>query len=384
MQAEIRGGDSFLELTVDEGAHGDRGGLRGRALPAVLARRHRGAQPAVDGHVPQRRPPGRWRHRPARGAGRRRRHAARVGAGGLRRARTPGTTTVCTGWTTPRPSVDRGERVPGAYDPWRVPIVVDGAPAEVQGTLTYERVRQPPPVPGAGGHRRRVSSSVLRPWPRPAGARRAARGRVARRHDRRPGRLPAPPPTAAATRCCGRSRSSRSSTAIGAFVLARRSAGVVLALASVASLSGWALFRIQALFKPVLPTELPSPSTAPPSPWPSASASPPPTSPSPAASSPSRAGRRLVSAPTATSATSRLGRLAGRHRRAGPSRRGPRAPPLPAPRQPRRRGEGVGAGPAGAPHREAAPPTRAAVRAAGRSQSEPPQAATTITTIRSA
>ena len=46
-------------------------------------------------------------------------------------------------------------------------------------------------------------------------------------------------------------------TAVGALVLARRSAGVVLALASVASLSGWALFRIQALLKPVLPTDLP-------------------------------------------------------------------------------------------------------------------------------
>jgi len=45
--------------------------------------------------------------------------------------------------------------------------------------------------------------------------------------------------------------------ALGALVLARRSAGVVLALASIASLSGWALFRIQALLKPVLPTELP-------------------------------------------------------------------------------------------------------------------------------
>ena len=35
------------------------------------------------------------------------------------------------------PDVDRGSSVGGAYDPWRVPIVVDGAPAEVQGTLVY-------------------------------------------------------------------------------------------------------------------------------------------------------------------------------------------------------------------------------------------------------
>ena len=32
----------------------------------------------------------------------------------------------------------------------------------------------------------------------------------------------------------------------------------MLALASVAALSGWALFRIEVLFKPVLPTELPA------------------------------------------------------------------------------------------------------------------------------
>jgi hypothetical protein len=46
-------------------------------------------------------------------------------------------------------------------------------------------------------------------------------------------------------------------TAVGAVILANRRVGVVLALASVASLSGWALFRIQILFKPVLPTDLP-------------------------------------------------------------------------------------------------------------------------------
>lgn len=45
--------------------------------------------------------------------------------------------------------------------------------------------------------------------------------------------------------------------AVGTVALARRSAGVVLALAAVASLSGWALFRVQALLKPVLPTDLP-------------------------------------------------------------------------------------------------------------------------------
>jgi hypothetical protein len=46
-------------------------------------------------------------------------------------------------------------------------------------------------------------------------------------------------------------------TALGAWALARRSAGVILTLASAAALSGWGLFRIEVLFKPVLPTELP-------------------------------------------------------------------------------------------------------------------------------
>ena len=46
------------------------------------------------------------------------------------------------------PSVDRGEPVPGAYDPWRVPIVVDGASAEIQGILVYEESVSPLPYLG--------------------------------------------------------------------------------------------------------------------------------------------------------------------------------------------------------------------------------------------
>jgi len=46
-------------------------------------------------------------------------------------------------------------------------------------------------------------------------------------------------------------------TAVAASILAGRVAGVVLTLASAAALSGWGLFRIEVLFKPVLPTELP-------------------------------------------------------------------------------------------------------------------------------
>ncbi|MGH9275457.1 MAG: hypothetical protein ACRDZU_12495, partial [Acidimicrobiales bacterium] len=41
------------------------------------------------------------------------------------------------------PPVARGERVPGDWDPWRVPIEVDGTAAEVRGTLTYESATSP-------------------------------------------------------------------------------------------------------------------------------------------------------------------------------------------------------------------------------------------------
>jgi hypothetical protein len=47
--------------------------------------------------------------------------------------------------------------------------------------------------------------------------------------------------------------------ALGAVALAKRLAGVTLALVSVATLFGWALFRIQSLRKPVLPSDLPAP-----------------------------------------------------------------------------------------------------------------------------
>jgi hypothetical protein len=45
--------------------------------------------------------------------------------------------------------------------------------------------------------------------------------------------------------------------AVAALVLHRRSAGVIAALASVATLSGWAFMRVSVLFEPVLPTNSP-------------------------------------------------------------------------------------------------------------------------------
>ena len=155
------------------------------------------------------------------------------------------------------PDIDRGERVPGEYDPWRVPIVVDGAAAEVQGTLTYAEPVSPLPYLGLA-----LIVAVLIGY--------YGRGRGMR--------LPAAllAIVSLAATVVGRADFQSTPdgggnpllwvlpvlalvTALGAVLLARRSAAVVLALASVACLSGWVLFRIQALLKPVLPTDLPYP-----------------------------------------------------------------------------------------------------------------------------
>lgn len=152
------------------------------------------------------------------------------------------------------PPVSRGERVTGAYDPWRVPIEVDGTAVEVQGTLTYEPSVSPLPwavvaLAGAG---------ALAWFGRGRGLRRPAVALVL---------------VSAAAVVVGRADWASTpgggnpllwalaavalATGAGAVALAARSAGVVLALASVASLSGWALLRIDAVLKPVLPTDLP-------------------------------------------------------------------------------------------------------------------------------
>ena len=86
------------------------------------------------------------------------------------------------------PSVDRGEPVPGAYDPWRVPIVVDGAPAEVQGILVYEESVSPLPYLGLAVDRGRAAR-LLRSRSRAALRRRAAGGGRPRRGGGRLGRL---------------------------------------------------------------------------------------------------------------------------------------------------------------------------------------------------
>lgn len=153
------------------------------------------------------------------------------------------------------PSVARGERVPGSYDPWRVPIEVDGVAHEVRGTLTYARATS-----AVGWLALAVVAAAALGWlGRGRGVRLAALVLVA---------------VSAAAVVVGRADWSATpegagnpllwvlplvalGAAVGGAALAARSAGVVSTLASVATLSGWALLRVQVLFKPVLPTELP-------------------------------------------------------------------------------------------------------------------------------
>lgn len=153
------------------------------------------------------------------------------------------------------PGVSRGEQVPGAYDPWRVPLVVDGAPGEVQGILIYEEAVSPLPYAGialivagaVGWYLRKASLRV----PATLFAAVSALAVVVGGADFRS------TPDGGGNPLLWALAAFALATSLGAVALARRSTGVVLILASVASLSGWALFRIQVLLKPVLPTDLP-------------------------------------------------------------------------------------------------------------------------------
>jgi hypothetical protein len=253
VEAEIRGGDSFLELTVDDGLtvivegytgepylrfQPDGTVERNRLSPATYLNDDRKGQvdipPDVTAAGPDAEPE--WE---------------RIADGGTY------------AWHDHRvhwmadssPPVDRGEQVEGEYDPWRVPIIVDGAPAEVQGILVYEESVSALPYVGlavvVGGllafyGRRpglRVAAALL------AGVSLAAVVVGVADYSSTPDGGGNPLHWALAVAAL--------LTAIGAVALANRRVGVVLALASAASLSGWALFRIEVLFKPVLPTELP-------------------------------------------------------------------------------------------------------------------------------
>jgi hypothetical protein len=152
------------------------------------------------------------------------------------------------------PNVERGEAVGGAYAPWKVPIVADGAQADIEGTLVYEEAVSPIPYLAAAV----IVAGLLGYYGRRAGLRVtaivvAAVSAVAlwvgwADYASTPGGGNPLHWALAAVALA---------TAVLASVLARRAAGLVLTLASAAALSGWGLFRIAVLFNPVLPTDLP-------------------------------------------------------------------------------------------------------------------------------
>jgi hypothetical protein len=257
VEAAIRGGDSFLELSVDEGIEVTVGGYQGEPYLQFLP----------DGTVQ------RNRLSAATYLNEDRKGAVEI-PGEVEAAMDEPTTppdweTVASGgtyaWHDHRvhwmgeasPPVGRGERVGGAYDPWRVPITVDGTPVDVTGTLTYEEATSPLPwlalavvvaaglvllAKRTGGVRLLAGALVV------AGGLAVVTGRgdFAATPDGTGNPLLWILPAVAVV------------TAVAGVGLAGRSAGVVLVLASVAALSGWALFRFEALLKPVLPTELPA------------------------------------------------------------------------------------------------------------------------------
>jgi hypothetical protein len=253
VDAEIRGGDAFLEVSVDEGhtviVEGYQAEPYLRFLPDGTVERNRlstatylnddrqgeaSIPPAVTEAGPDADPE--WE---------------RIASGGTY------------AWHDHRvhwmedssPNVDRGEAVGGAYAPWRVPIVVDGAKAEIQGRLVFEQEVSPLPYLGLAV----IVAGLLGYYGRGRGLRPTAAllvlvsalavvvGWADYASTPEGGGNPLHWALAAVALV----------TAVGAVVLAKRAAGVVLTLASVAALSGWGLFRIEVLFNPVLPTDLP-------------------------------------------------------------------------------------------------------------------------------
>ncbi|MFL6205257.1 MAG: hypothetical protein ACJ739_07880 [Acidimicrobiales bacterium] len=252
VHADIQGGDAFLEVTVDEGhtviVEGYTGEPYLRFLPdgtiernrlssATYLNENRKAKVDIPAAVTEAGPDAepQWET---------------IGSGGSY------------AWHDHRvhwmqdssPNVERGEAVGGAYAPWKVPIVVDGSQADIEGTLVYEHTVSPLPYLGTAV----LVAGLLGYYGRRGGLRLTAILLAA---------------VSAAALWVGWADYASTpgggnplhwALAAGALVaavlaaaLARRAAGVVLTLASAASLSGWGLFRIEVLFKPVLPTDLP-------------------------------------------------------------------------------------------------------------------------------
>ena len=191
-----------------------------------------------------------------------------MGDGRRPAAPTRGTTTASTGWGTPRRRSTGASGCGGAYDPGRS-----------RSTSTARRPRSRDASPTRRPPRRSRGSALPPSWPPGCSAGRGTGGGAPRAGGalaRRPRRWRswsgraewAATPTAAATRCSG-------SLPLVALVTAVRGAGAGRAaapgwsspLASVASLSGWALLRFQVLAQAGAPRPTcRSRSTAPP--WP--------------------------------------------------------------------------------------------------------------------
>src|SRR5690606_14963904 len=144
VSARIRGGDSFIEIEVAEGRTVTVEGYSGELYLQVLE----------DGTVQRNRLSAATylnEHRMG-GADRPAEVTAAIESGAE-----PEWETIASGgtyaWHDHRvhwmsdasPQVSRGERVSGRYDPWTIPITVDGAPSEIQGYLVYEHATSPLP-----------------------------------------------------------------------------------------------------------------------------------------------------------------------------------------------------------------------------------------------
>lgn len=250
VHAEIRGGDTFLEVTVDAGHDVVVDGYQQEPYLHFLP----------DGTVQRnRRSAATYLNNNRKGKG-------VVPAEAQDPTATPVWETVAThgtyAWHDHRvhwmsevtPSVPRGQKVGGAYDPWKVPIVADGTAAEVEGTLTYEHAASPLPWIAIA-----LVAAALLGW---FGRRRAVATAAA-----------ALTVSSAVAVVVGRAEFA--STPGGgnpllwmlplvallaggvALVPRLRSTAVVGSLASVACLSAWVFLRFQVLTKPVLPTALP-------------------------------------------------------------------------------------------------------------------------------
>jgi hypothetical protein len=160
-------------------------------------------------------------------------------------------------WMSPDspPGATRGAVLP-QYNPWRVPLTVDGKPVEVLGTLTWQKQESPIPWIAIGllacavtillGKGRSTFVAAIAVLIASVGALQA--GVVAYRSIPR---VAGPNPLEIIL------PSFSVLAALIGLLWHRKPVGVIAILASLASLAGWAIMRIAGLVHPVLPTDLP-------------------------------------------------------------------------------------------------------------------------------